>query len=298
MVRIGFDVGGTSIKAGILDEDMNLITKKIAPFPKKLGYHNIIKAMDETAEAMLTEIHLDKSRVASLGIASAGMVDMSRGAIIRAYNLDFYNVPIRDEIEEYFPGVPVCVINDANAAALAELKKGALRGYENAVLLTLGTGIGGGIILGGKLFNGGLEHGVELGHVTLSLGGLPCTCGNAGCVETLCSATWIISKGRPLGYTDAKSVLDSAREGEPAALEIFNEYTENLSSALASICSLLDPEIIALGGGVSLAGDFLYGPLTEKVEQKSFFKYAYKIVPAQLGNDAGMIGAALAEKTC
>ena len=294
MKTIGFDVGGTNIKAGLFDGEMNFLSKKMSPFPKELGYQNIVKTMYDITAQMLAESGMAAECVDSVGIASAGEVDAVRGVIIRAHNLNFYDVPIRTEMEKYFPGVPVNLINDADAAALAELNKGAFRGYKNAILLTLGTGIGGGVIIDGKLFTGGLSHGVELGHVILSMDGPLCTCGNKGCIEALCSATWLKNKGQPAGYKDAKAVIDAAKNGEPAAVEIFGEYTGNLSTAIASLANLLDPEIVALGGGVSLAGDFLFKPLGKKVEDKSFFKYPYKIVPAMLGNDAGAIGAAVA----
>jgi len=294
MTRIGFDVGGTNIKAGLFDNDMNYLSKKISSFPKALGYHNIIETMYETAMEMLTENNLSKDDVCSIGIASAGGIDIEGGIIIAAYNLDFKEVPIRDEMKSHFPGIPVKLINDADAAALAEFNKGAFRGYNNAILLTVGTGIGSGLIIGGKLFCGGLSHGTEAGHVTLALGGLHCTCGSTGCIETLCSATWLSKTGKPAGYADAKAVIDAAKRNEPAAVDIFNEYIENFSDAIASLTNILDPEVVAIGGGVSLAGDFLFAPLRDKVEQKSFFRYPYKIVPAQLGNDAGAIGAAIA----
>ena len=289
MILIGFDVGGTNIKAGILDEQRDPVARSEASFPKQLNYHNIINIMHDMAIKLLAENNFDKSSVESVGIASAGAVDVSEGVILHAYNLDFHGVPIKKEMEQFFPGVLVKLINDANAATLAEHRMGALKGYKNAVLMTLGTGVGGGAILDGKLFNGGMGHGVELGHMTLSLDGPMCTCGNKGCIETLCSATWIAKQGRG----DAKTVIDGAKKGDAASMEIFKEYIENLSSAIASITSLLDPEIIALGGGVSHAGDFLFEALRDKVEKKSFFKYPYKIVPARLGNDAGWIGAAI-----
>jgi glucokinase len=295
-IRIGFDVGGTNIKAGILDSDCNIISKKITPFPKELGSHNIINAMHETALQMISENNLNKADVSSLGIAIAGSVDVKNGVVIHAYNLDFHNVHITKEMSQYFPDIPVTLINDANAAAFAEFKAGALKGYNNAILLTLGTGIGGGVILNGRLFNGGLGNGVELGHVVLDMDGPLCTCGIKGCIEEFCTVRWFMRKGKPAGYTEVKEIIDAAKKGERAAVEIFDEFVENLSSALASLANLLDPEIIALGGGISLAGDILYDALHEKVEKKSFFKYPYKVVPAQLGNDAGTIGAALSSE--
>ena len=291
MVRLGFDIGGTAIKAGVLDCSMNIVSKKMTAFTREAGFKSIIRKMYEIAMEMLSDNSLEKADVMSVGIAVAGGVDTEKGVSVKACNLGFVNVPLRAEMERYFPGVPVRVINDADAATLAELKKGALKGCKNAIMLTIGTGIGGGVVLDGKLFTGGLGHGTEPGHAALSLGGPLCSCGNQGCVETLCSATWLATEGK----ADAKDVIGRAKDGDPTSQRILTEYIENLSTALASLTAILDPEAIALGGGVSLAGDILFSPLREKVWQKSFFKHSYKIVPATLGNDAGIVGAALAE---
>jgi len=290
--RIGFDVGGTNIKTGIADDDFNLVSKKTTAFSKEIGYVNTIKAMHQTVMELIAENDLNGKDISAVGIAVPGSVDVRNGVVIHAYNLDFHNVHMTEEMSRYFPGIPVTLINDANAATFAEFKTGALKGYDNAMLLTLGTGIGGGLILNGRLFNGGLGNGVEPGHVVLDRTGPLCTCGIRGCIEEFCTVRWLLQKGKPAGYTEVKDIIDAARKNEPGAVSIFNEYVENLSSAIASLTNLLDPEIIALGGGISLAGEVLYLALEEKVEQKSFFKYPYKIVPAQLGNDAGMVGAA------
>ena len=289
MIRIGFDIGGTNIKAGLFSGDMEMLSKKGAPFVKEGSYHNVITRMNELAGEMLTESRLCAQDVKAIGVAVAGAVDTVNGVVLKAHNLGFYNVPVKAEIQRLFPESQVCVINDAAAATWAEYKKGALRGCNNALLLTLGTGVGGGAIIDGRLWMGGNGNGFEPGHITLDINGAECTCGNRGCIETLCSAPWIEKKGG----TDAKTVIDSAKNGDATSLEIFREYVENLSRAIASLTAVFDPEIIALGGGLSLAGEFLFGPLREKVLEKSFFKHAYKIVPAGLGNDAGIIGAVI-----
>ena len=287
--KIGFDVGGTEIKAGIIDGDFNIISKTTTAFPKGADYRHTVKLMQKTATRMIEEKFQGGDAPDAIGIAVAGTINPSKDAVIKAVNLGFYNVPMKREMELYYPGVPIGLINDADAAALAEHTKGALKGYNSALLITIGTGMGSGLILNGGLYGGGLGHGVEAGHVTLALGKEPCHCGNYGCIETLCAASWFTKKTG----SNAKTIIDAAKQGETKSLEIFEEYIENLSSAIASLTALLDPEIIAIGGGVSLAGDFLFNPLREKVRQKSFFKYPYNIVPAKLGNDAGMIGAAI-----
>ena len=183
-------------------------------------------------------------------------------------------------------------------------------GCRTAVLFTLGTGVGGGLILGGRMFHGGLGNGCELGHALLVSGGEQCTCGNKGCIEAYCSATAIIrdairamekhpdsllferTMGRPESM-DAKTAIDCAREGDRAALEVFHNYVDHLGSAVASMINLLDCERVAIGGGVSAAGEFLFEPLRKNVHAKSFFENHGSVVPAVMGNDAGIIGAAM-----
>lgn len=310
MLQIGFDVGGSKIAVGAVDADKQIIARREVPFPTGQNYEEIVKLMVGLVQELDKEVGDPSVGFKSIGISIPGDIDKDGGTIINAYNLQFHNVPMREALQVYFPHTPVYLANDANAAALAELHAGAFRGCRTAVLLTLGTGVGGGVILGGKIFNGGLGHGVELGHMVVLHNGPLCTCGNRGCVEALCTATWLIQQGRksiveyPLSmiYTkaegdmeqvDAKMVIDCAKEGDTVAKDIFDRYVDQLSSAIVSCAVLLDPEVIALGGGVSLAGDFLFEPVRELVRKKSFFCYSHKIVPAQLGNDAGIIGAAL-----
>lgn len=200
--------------------------------------------------------------------------------------------------------------NDADGAAFAELYHGAFVGCKNAVLLTLGTGLGGGIIVNGKIFRGGLNHGVELGHAYLIYGGKPCSCGNSGCAEAYCSASALASLAvnamhkypESLVYPksngdadaiDAKFLVDCAKAADPIALNIWNKYLDYLSSFCASIFNILDPEVLAIGGGLCGAGDFLFEPLRQLTSQKCFYKTHGNIVPAVLGNNAGIIGAAM-----
>ena len=310
MFQIGVDIGGTNIKAGIVDDKtMNIVSKRTLPFPKG-GYEAVCLAIKDTVDDMQKEIGMRPDDAGSLGIAVPGSIDPTGDIVIDAHNLGFHNVPIKKEISRLFPELPVYIGNDANVAALAELHAGAFKGAKTAVLLTLGTGVGGGVILGGKMFNGGRGNGVELGHMMLIYGGDLCTCGNRGCIESYCTATWLTQQGQRLvtlnkdslvctmsgndiEKVNAKTVIDAAKKNDRYALEIFDIFLDNLSAAITSVNALLDPEIIALGGGVSLAGDFLYTPLRKLVKEKSFFNVDYSIVPAVRGNDAGIIGAAM-----
>lgn len=313
MYQIGFDVGGTNLKVAAVHDSLEIAASRNTAFPKGETYETIASLMAEQVIDLAKEIGIPATDFKSIGIATAGSIDASGKVIIHAHNLGFHNVPMVDEMHRHFPGIPVYLANDADAAALAELHAGAFRGKKTAVLFTLGTGVGGGIILGGKMFKGGMGHGNELGHMIIQHDGPICTCGNKGCIESLCTATWLIQQGRKViveypvsliyekaeGNMDnvtAKIVIDSAKEGDTIAMDIFNRYVNYLCSAIISVVTLLDPEVIALGGGVSLAGDFLFTPVREMVKQKSFFKIYHEIVPAQLGNTAGMIGAALLAK--
>jgi glucokinase len=313
MYQIGFDVGGTNLKVGVVDDNLEITAHKNVAFPKGETYENVAALMAEQVRSLAGEMAESISAFRSIGIATAGSIDASGTMIVNAHNLGFHNVPMITEMHKHFPDIPVYLANDADAAALAELHAGAFRGKKTAVLLTLGTGVGGGIILGGKMFKGGMGHGNELGHMIIKHDGPICTCGNKGCIESLCTATWLIQQGRKsivenpisliyekaegdMSRMTAKIVIDCAKEGDAVACSIFEQYVDSLSSAVTSVVALLDPEIIALGGGVSLAGDFLFGPLRKLVKQKSFFKIDHEIVPAQLGNTAGIIGAALLAK--
>lgn len=312
MVRVGVDIGGTNIKLGIINEDGSILDKTEIPFTLD-GYEKVFMEIQTETREMLKDNHINTGEIGSIGLAVPGSIEKDRGVISHAYNLGFHDVPAVAEMEKTFPETPIFLANDANAAALGELYCGVFRGYQTAVLLTIGTGVGGGVIWGGKMFNGGQSHGVELGHMMLKYGGLKCSCGNYGCVESYCTATWIADQGKKLmeekkdslvcirgGWipenVDAKLVIDGARDGDPYAMEIFETFVDNLSAAITSINALLDPEIIAIGGGVSGAGEILFEPLRIKVKEKSFFDVDYKIVGAALGNDAGIVGAAMLYK--
>lgn len=312
MYQIGFDIGGTNIASALLDDDLNTVRELSVPFPHGGSSKDVALLLRNMAEKLTVGL-VEISALNGIGVAVPGSIDPKKEIVINAYNLGFHNAPLRGDVQAHFPGVQVLLVNDADAAALAELYKGAFRGAKTAVLFTLGTGIGGGIILNGRLFTGGMGNGVELGHAVLQHGGERCTCGVQGCVEMLCSATQLVREGKRALQKDkngliyksvngdetqvsARTVIDAAKDGDAEACEIFASYVDALGSAVSSVINILDPEIIALGGGVSLAGDFLFDALCKNVRQKSFYTEFARIVPAQLGNDAGIIGAALLHK--
>lgn len=307
MFNAGFDIGGSHIAGGLYDEKRNLVRRADADFPK--GRPEEVPALVAgMARRLLSGV--PEGELESLGLAVPGSIDRARERVINAYNLGFHDFPLRARVQEFFPDVPVQLGNDADLAALAELHAGALMGARCAVLITLGTGLGGGIIIDGGLWRGGMGNGCEIGHFVMDMSGVACTCGARGCCETRCSASALAREGREAAASrpesllnarsggdpakiDARLVIDCARENDPAALYVFDRYTDALSSAAASLINIIDPEIIAFGGGVSGAGEFLFAPVRVKTNQKSFYREHARIVPAALGNDAGMLGAAL-----
>ena len=309
MYQIGVDIGGTNIKIGLVDDALEIVERRSIRFPHD-GPQSVADKLAEAIREVLTAAQVPETVLQSIGIVVPGSIDPTGEIVINAYNLGFHDVPFKKLMEAHFPNVPVLMANDANGAALAELYKGAFTGCRTAVLFTLGTGLGGGIILNGKMFNGGMNHGVELGHAYLVDGGEPCTCGNHGCMEAYCAASALTREGRRAMQAHPESMLaektgsdpakitpklvtDCAKAGDPAATAVFDDYIEHLSSACASIYNILDPEVLALGGGLSAAGPFLFDPLQDKVSKKCFYSTRGKLVPAVLGNEAGMIGAAL-----
>lgn len=313
MYTIGVDIGGTNLAMGLVDEKLDIVQRVSVPFPKAGGGPETARQIWERAAELLERAGSSFAELESVGVVVPGSIDATGNIVINAYNLGFHDEPLRERIKEYFPNTPVFLANDANGAALAELHKGAFMGCDTAALLTLGTGVGGGLILGGRMFNGGMNNGVELGHMLLVSGGKSCTCGNRGCIESYCSATALKKMGMRAMKThpesllnertggspermNAKIVIDCAREGDRAAEKVFGEYVDYLGSAVASIINLLDCQCVALGGGVSAAGEFLFAPLRENVHKKSFFENHGRVVPAVMGNDAGIIGAAMLKK--
>lgn len=310
MLHLGFDIGGTNIAVGAVNDDMQIVARRSVPFPTGEPYAHTAALMAQQVEALAKDLKIVPNAFTSIGVVVPGSIDPACERVIHAYNLQFHDVPLRAAVQAHFPDVPVFLANDADGAALAELYAGAFRGCKTAVLFTLGTGIGGGLILGGRMFSGGMGHGVELGHMILAHQGSMCTCGNHGCIEAICAASWLVQQGRrsvvdyPNSriYTEAagnmenvtaKLVIDCAKAGDAIAMEIFQRYVNALGDAVASIMSLLDPEVVAIGGGVCLAGDFLFEPLRRRIDESCFFEEHGVTVPAQMGNDAGIVGAAM-----
>ena len=254
------------------------------------------------------------AEVASIGVGVPGLFDNKTGRIPFCTNLGWHDVPFVEEMKKHLD-TKVIGDNDATVAGLAEAVAGVSAGVDDSVFLTLGTGVGGGIIIGGKPYSGAHGCGSEIGHMMICMGGEECTCGNFGCFERYASATAIIREakkavilhpessmmdkcGGDAEKINAKIVIDAAREGDATAVKVFNGYARALAHGIVSIINMIDPEVIVLGGGVSAAGEFLLEAVRRELAPIIFFKtmpYA-RIELAQLGNDAGIIGAAFLGK--
>ncbi|MBE5806932.1 MAG: ROK family protein [Clostridiales bacterium] len=311
MVYIGVDLGGTGIKAGVVDEQGNILAKDSCPTGVERGYAAVIEDIAGLCTRVASRAVHDMSEVKAIGIGLPGIYVPSTGRVPFCTNLGWHDVPLLAEMRKY-TDLPVFADNDATVAGLAEAVAGVSKGCNVSIFVTLGTGVGGGIIMGGKAYSG--PHGIasEIGHMITVAGGEQCTCGNKGCWERYASATAIIREGRryaklhpdcailkavdgDASKIEARTVIDLAKQGDPASMEIFDQYVYHLCVGLVNLINLYDPEIIALGGGVSHAGQFLLDRVNAILPGLVFYKtmpYA-EVKLAALGNDAGIIGAAM-----
>ncbi|MBQ8555715.1 MAG: ROK family protein [Clostridia bacterium] len=311
MVYIGIDVGGTGIQVGIVDQNGVILQKGGIVTRTDVPFATQVKAMADCALDTLAKSGYTLDDVASVGAGIPGVVDPRTGRIAFCPNLGWKDVPFAQEMRRHIDK-PVYMDNDATVAGLAESVAGVSAGTHSSVFLTLGTGVGGGIVLGGKVWSGFHGVGSEIGHMIIEMDGEHCNCGNNGCLERYCSATAIIlaarkavaenpdtlimtkAEGDPMKI-NAKVVFDAAKEGDALAVKLFGDYVKALSTTIVNIIHFLDPEVIALGGGVSKAGDFLLDAVRAEVARLVMYKTLpfARIEIARLGPDAGIIGAAM-----
>ena len=310
-VAVGVDIGGTNSAYGLVDEQGNILSEGVFPtrnFPDSdlyieelyIGIQNLLKTAGEEYELI------------GVGIGAPNG-NFYKGTIEFAPNLPWKGtVNLVEKMKRFFPTLPVIVTNDANAAALGEAKFGASAVYESSIFITLGTGVGGGIIVGGKMLEGYMSAGAEIGHMILREGGALCGCGRHGCFECYASATALIRQTKKkmedncdskmwevarnsLDNVDGRTAFEAARQGDKDAQEVVKKYVGYLSEGIADLVNILRPEAIVLGGGIANEGEALFVPLRKAVDERSYISSAVvplKIVGAKLGNDAGMIGAA------
>lgn len=308
---IGIDLGGTTAKIGILSQNGDIEKKWELPTDISeegtLIVPNIIQSIKET----LMNETLDSGDFLGIGMGTPGTVNRIDGTVIGAYNLNWKTEQlIREQVESVL-GIPFFLDNDANVAALGEQWKGAGNNEKNVSFITLGTGVGGGLVSDGSLIHGAVDAAGEVGHITVEPYGYECTCGKKGCLEQYASATGIVRLARDLvkehtddselktrimndSEVDAKIIFDSAKAGDLYANHVVERFSFYLGLALGNIANILNPSTIVLGGGVSQAGDFLVDRVSKVVQEFTFptIRSVTKIKIAELGNDAGMIGAA------
>ena len=307
---VGIDLGGTNLVAGVVDEHCRILakaeTKTRAPRPAE----EICADMAAVYRQAVAAAGLAEGAIDWIGVGSPGVIDKAAGQVELAANLGFQGAPVR-QLLQALTGKPVYVDNDANAAAYGEFLAGVGRGADSLVMITIGTGIGGGIILGGKIWSGFRYGGAELGHMVIRAGGRRCTCGREGCMEAYCSATGLIQttreamEGAPdsllwqiggdLDGVSGRTAFQAADRGDAAAQAVLERYIDDFACGVANVINLLQPEVIAIGGGISREGERLVGPIRERALRVVMSRHSpqnTRILPAALGNDAGIIGAA------
>lgn len=315
MYNIGIDLGGTNIAAAIVDEKGNILRKGSVPTMRERDYTAIVKDMALLAIQLINEHGLTTSDIHSVGIGSPGTPDTEKGLIVYANNLRFKNAPIREEFVKYL-NLPVYIENDANAAAYGEFVAGVGDKYTDFVAVTLGTGVGSGVIVNNKIITGSYHGGAELGHMVIQIGGSTCSCGRKGCWEEYSSATAMIREakkaaiahpesmlnelvGGDIEKMNAKVAFDAAQAGDEIAKELVNWYIDYLAIGLVNVINIFQPQAIALGGGVSAQRDNLIIPLKEKMIHEIYGgaeALQTEILVCELGNDAGIIGAGMLYK--
>ncbi len=290
-MRLGFDLGGTNLAYGIVDSNGALLVQDGIPLVEK-NPEAVVELMVTIYKKMAEQFEIEK-----VGIGVPGIVSQREGVVVILVNLHWRMVPLEAMLKAHIH-VPIQVGNDANAACIAEVLFGGMAGYQDAMLLTLGTGLGGGVISGGKLLLGSHGAGGELGHMVIAENEYACNCGRNGCLETFASATALIKKYNMLNpevpVTDAKSVFDRMQNGDTMADETVDWFCEHFASGIVNFYNLFAPEVIAIGGGVAKAFPIFESRLKHKVQSRLFSKDIHygNIVAAKLGNDAGIIGAA------
>ena len=312
MYRIGVDLGGTNISVGVVDEDFNIIgrgkTKTNSPRPAEEIFEDIAKCISMAADD--AGISLDDVNV--IGVGTPGSVNDETGYIDYSNNLRFDKVPAKQMLEE-LTGKPCFFANDASCAALGELYAGAGKGCKNLIAITLGTGVGSGIVIDGKVFRGANSAGGEIGHTVINVNGAECTCGRKGCWESYASATALIAQtkqamkenpeskmwncaGNDNESVNGRTAFDAMRMGDEAAKAVVDKYIYYVAVGIINVINVFQPDVLCVGGGICNEGETLLAPIRKYVVEERYSKYAQKqteICKAQLGNDAGIIGAAM-----
>lgn len=309
---LGIDLGGTNIVAGVVDEKYNILVKESVKTNSNRPAAEVIADIIAVAKKAVESANLTMDQIENVGVGAPGTANKDTGIIEYSNNLKWDEVPLKQMMEDGLQK-PVFVENDANAAAFGEFLAGAGKDHNSLVAITLGTGVGGGVITDGKILTGFSYAGAELGHSVIVTHGRHCTCGRDGCLEAYVSATglinatkeamqedkqsamWEICDGN-LENVNGKTAFDGMRKGDATAINVVDTFIDYLSIGIANFINIFQPEILCIGGGICKEGDTLIKPLTEKVIPQTYARKEEnrtKIVVAKLGNDAGVIGAAM-----
>lgn len=312
MYYIGVDLGGTNIAAGVVDENGKILVQDSTPTLNERPYTEIVKDMANLCKKIIADAGLAESDIKAIGIGSPGSIDNENGVVLYANNLKMDHSPIAAELKKYI-NVPVNIENDANAAAYGEYVING-GGVDDFVFITLGTGVGGGVIINKKIYRGFNGAGGELGHITLVHDGEPCTCGNRGCWEAYASVTALIRQteaamkenpdsmmhevAKKENKVSGKTAFIAAKNGDAAAQKVVDTYIDYVADGIMSVINIFQPEKLVIGGGISKEGDYLLKPIIRYVDKAGYNKdmKKTKISIATLFNDAGIIGAALAAR--
>lgn len=308
--RIGVDIGGTNIKIALVDLKGSIVYSNTTPTRAEMGYEYTINNIKQAVYDLMKETKASAENIEAIGFGFPGQIDYKKGVVRMLPNIPgWVDVPVAKIMEDEFK-IPTRLDNDVRCAALGELNFGAGKGCENLICITVGTGIGSGLIINGKLVRGAANAAGEIGHIKLSLGDGPlCGCGDFACFEAYASGPAIVAMakeyiagGKSSKYKEMATeelspyiVAQAAIQGDPVAKKIYEKMGETIGIGLASVVNLLNPEKIIIGGGVADAGDILFDPIKETIAKRAMpiQAKAVQIVPAQLGNSAGVIGASL-----
>ena len=308
---VGIDLGGTFIKAGVVDEEYHILAKSSVPSQVDGDDEGLADRIAQAATMAMEQLGLTIKDITSVGVGTPGAVDTVNGVVVYANNLGFRNTPLGKYLEDRLH-TSVYLENDANVAAYGEVLAGAAAGYKDVVVVTLGTGVGGGIIIDGKIYRGFNQFGGELGHMVVQYGGRQCTCGRKGCIEAYASATGLINMTKEameahpesalwkvaptLEEVNGKTAYDGMRMGDPVACEVVDTYQNYLGGGLTNFVNIFQPEVLLIGGGICKEGETLLAPLREYIAKEAYSiegQPTCQLRVCKLGNDAGTIGAAM-----